>query len=73
MEHSKEELDSMKEYEESVDSDVRDFVADTISGTGKLNYVTVAFLSMRAAKKIDRKSTRLNSSHPTTSRMPSSA
>ena len=52
MEHSKEELDSMKEYEESVDSDVRDFVEDTISGTGKLNYVTVAFLSMRAAKKM---------------------
>ena len=33
----------------------------------------IPYYEKRYGKKIDRKSTRLNSSHPTTSRMPSSA
>ena len=49
MEHTEQERSIMHEYEESVDSDVRAFVEDTVTGTGKLNYVTVAFLSSKAA------------------------
>ena len=42
----------MKEYAASVDMDVKNFVEDTIDGVGKLNYVTVAFLSSDAAERI---------------------
>ena len=52
MDHTEQEINVMKEYEEAVDSDVKIFVEDTVTGTGKLNYVTVAFLSSRAAEII---------------------
>ena len=52
MEHTNEEKTIMAEYAESVDLDVKHFVEDTVAGSGKLNYVTVAFLSTRAAERI---------------------
>ena len=44
-------------------------IADVINETGSLEKLTEVVMDVGR----DRKSTRLNSSHPTTSRMPSSA
>ncbi len=52
MDHTEEEKAIMAEYEQSIDLDVKSFIEDTMAGTGKLNYVTVAFLSSRAAVRI---------------------
>ncbi|MBR5180207.1 MAG: hypothetical protein IKW90_15635 [Lachnospiraceae bacterium] len=52
MGHTEREIQIMKEYIESTDTDVRDFVDSVLSGKDKLNYVTVAFISTKAAKRI---------------------
>ena len=45
----------------------------TIARNGKPVAKLVPYVDGPVSRRIDRKSTRLNSSHPTTSRMPSSA
>ena len=52
MEHTTPEEKIMNEYTAAVDADVLNFVNETVAGTGKLNYVTVAFLSLAAAERI---------------------
>lgn len=42
----------MKEYHNATDSEVIAFVEDILTGREVINYVTVAFLSSRAAIKI---------------------
>ena len=52
MDHSEKEEKVIREYSESADADVKDFVEGVLSGREKLNYVTVAFLSEEAAIRI---------------------
>lgn len=53
MKHTKEELKRMEEYERALDVDVKNFVNGVIVGNDCLNYITVAFLSSEAEKKIE--------------------
>ena len=53
--------------------EVADFVGDSFGLAQKAAKAPNAAVMMCGVRFIDRKSTRLNSSHPTTSRMPSSA
>ena len=53
MEHAEDELRIMKEYEASVDPEVLSFIKAIHDGEERLNYVTVAFLSDKAAQKIE--------------------
>lgn len=52
MKHTEEEIVVMKEYHNATDSEVKAFVEDILTGREVINYVTVAFLSSRAAIKI---------------------
>lgn len=52
--HSDHDLNIMKKYEESTDTDVLEFVNGVLSGEDKLNYVTVAFLPEKAATEIEK-------------------
>lgn len=52
MKHTEEEIVVMKEYHNATDSEVKAFVEDILTGRDVINYVTVAFLSSRAAIKI---------------------
>ena len=52
MEHTEQENNIIKEYQRAKDSEVQDFVDDVLSGKDRLNYITVAFLSEEAAKRI---------------------
>ena len=53
MEHTAEEIELMRKYEESTDSEVLEFVNNVLNGEDKLNYITVAFLPESAAEKIE--------------------
>lgn len=53
MEHTEAELKIMAEYEKSTDFEVKGFIEDVVEGKDKLNYITVAFLSSEAEKKIE--------------------
>ena len=53
MEHTQDELNMIRKYQESADADVFDFVNAVLKGEDKLNYVTVAFLPEAAAGKIE--------------------
>ncbi len=50
--HTAEQLIIMEEYNNSIDNDVKDFIEDVINGNDRMNFITVAFLSEKAAKKI---------------------
>lgn len=52
MDHTAQELKTIKEYQQAKDVEVQDFVDDVLSGKERLNYITVAFLSDEAAEKI---------------------
>ncbi len=54
MEHTEKEKKVIKEYEESVDPEVLNFVKAVMDDSERLNYVTVAFLSDSAAGEIER-------------------
>lgn len=54
MEHTAEEQELLKKYEASTDTEVLDFVTNVLNGEDKLNYITVAFLSEKAAAEIER-------------------
>ena len=54
MEHTTEELELLKKYEASTDTEVLDFVTNVLNGEDKLNYITVAFLSETAAAEIEK-------------------
>lgn len=41
------------DYLNSIDEDVVSFVRDTLSGTRKMNYVTVGFYNDQAAERIE--------------------
>ena len=67
-----------KEYLEEkgkqvIESHARDFVKLKLSAADPINDGKQTPMKGHPVFKADRKSTRLNSSHPTTSRMPSSA
>ena len=53
MEHTEDELRIMDEYEQAVDPEVLSFVKAIHDGEERLNYVTVAFLSDKAAQRIE--------------------
>lgn len=50
--HTKEEMRIIQEYKKSVDEDIYRFVKDIMEGDDRLNFITVAFLSKRAAQEI---------------------
>ncbi len=50
--HTSEQLVIMEEYSNSIDNDVKDFIEDVINGNDRINFITVAFLSDKAAKRI---------------------
>ena len=52
MDHTEQEKAIIMEYEQAKDLEVQDFVEDVLSGRERLNYITVAFLSEEASKKI---------------------
>lgn len=51
--HTPEQERIISEYSRSVDPDVRSFVEDVINGKDRMNFITVAFLSNAASKKIE--------------------
>lgn len=54
MEHTKDELEIINQYNNSIDEEVYDFVNAVLSGEDKLNYITVAFLPETASSEIER-------------------
>ena len=54
MEHSAEELELIRKYEESTDPAVLEFVDKVLNGEDKLNYITIAFLPKSAADKLEK-------------------
>ena len=53
MEHTEQEKKIIDEYVAAVDTDVKLFVEGVLSGADRQNYVTVAFISPKAAEKIE--------------------
>ena len=51
--HTPEQERIMAEYENAVDPDVKSFVEDVINGNDRMNFITVAFLSGEASKRIE--------------------
>lgn len=51
--HTPEQERVIAEYERSVDPDVKSFVEDVINGNDRMNFITVAFLSETASKRIE--------------------
>lgn len=51
--HTGKELTVMEEYEKSVDEDIYRFVRDVMDGDDRINCITVAFLTERAARDIE--------------------
>ena len=51
--HTPEQERIIQDYKKSVDSDVRAFIEDVINGNDRMNYITVAFLSAAASRRIE--------------------
>ncbi len=51
--HTPEQEQIIEEYKKSVDSDVRGFIQSVIDGSGEEGYITVAFYSSNASKRIE--------------------
>ena len=52
MDHTEQEIAVVQEYERAKDFEVQDFLDEVLSGKDRLNFITVAFISEEAAKRI---------------------
>ena len=53
MRHTEEEQEIIEKYKKAIDIEVLEFVKGVLNGEDKLNYITVAFMTDLASKKIE--------------------